>query len=95
MIRDELAYSYTSQCEKEYEWWWEGGQTFGDGYEQEIAAGHQEGLLACFEDSYSAGTKQGYSDYIDDYVYDEYPTNIYDESSYGKGSAEGWAEVKE
>jgi hypothetical protein len=90
----ELAYSYTSHCEEEYEWWWEGPQTFGDGYEQGIAEGHQEGLLVCFEDSFDVGSEQGYSDYINDYEYNEEPDGTYDNSSYGKGYAEGWAQAE-
>jgi hypothetical protein len=63
----DLAYSYTSECEVEYEWWWEGPQEFGDGYEQGIKDGHQQGLMICYEDSHQVGYEKGYSDYIDDY----------------------------
>jgi hypothetical protein len=90
----EFAYSYTSQCEEEYEWWWEGPQAFGDGYEQGISDGHQEGLLVCFEDSFDEGREQGYSDYINNNEYNEEPDSPFDISSYGKGYAEGWAQAE-
>jgi hypothetical protein len=45
----DLAYSYTSQCEEEYDWWWEGPQSFGDGYEDGVKAGHDDGLAVCGE----------------------------------------------
>lgn len=88
----ELAYSYTSQCEEEYEWWWEGPQDFGDGYEIGIDEGHQEGLWVCYENSNEAGYELGYSDYIDDYEYDDEPYGTYDYTSYETGYAKGWAQ---
>jgi hypothetical protein len=87
----DLAYSYSSQCEEDYEWWWEGPQAFGDGYKQGIEDGHQDGLLVCYEDSYDAGNDQGYSDYIDEYEYDGEPNETYEYTSYEKGYSEGWA----
>jgi len=90
----DLAYSYTSECELDYDWWWEGPQAFGDGYEQGIKDGHQEGLLVCYEDSHQAGYDKGYSDYIDDYEYDAEPDGTYDATSFEKGYVDGWAEAK-
>lgn len=90
----ELAYSSTSQCEEEYERWWEGPQEFGDGYEQGIDDGHQEGLLVCYEDSHQAGYDQGYSDYIDDYEYNAETDELYDSTSYEKGYVDGWAQAE-
>lgn len=90
----ELAYSYTSQCEEEYEWWWEGPQAFGDGYEQGIDDGDREGLLVCFEDSHEAGYKQGFLDYTDDYEYTAETDELYDATSYEKGYVEGWEQAE-
>jgi Excalibur calcium-binding domain len=92
----DLAYSYTSQCEEEYEWWWEGPNSFGEGYEAGINDGHYEGLEVCFEESYQTGYVTGDYDYIQGNEYDEtpYQFDVVDESSYGKGYAEGWEEAK-
>jgi hypothetical protein len=90
----ELAYSYTSQCEEEFEWWWEGPQAFGDGYEQGIEDGHQEGMSICYENSRTAGYDQGYSDNIDDYGYDGNPHETYDYTSYEEGYSEGWDDAE-
>lgn len=90
----EIAYSYTSQCEEEYEWWWEGPQTFGDGYEQGIEDGHQEGMSICYKNSRTAGYEQGYSDYIDDYGYDGEPQETYDYTTYEEGYSEGWGQAE-
>ncbi|MCL6572898.1 MAG: YHYH domain-containing protein [Bacillus sp. (in: Bacteria)] len=90
----DLAYSYTSECEEDYEWWWEGSQEFGDGYEQGIKDGHQEGLLVCYEDSHQEGYDKGYSNYIDDYEYDAEPDGSYDATSFEKGYVDGWAQAE-
>jgi hypothetical protein len=89
----ELSYGYASQCEP-YEWSWEGTQDFGDGFEQGIEDGDQEGRLICYEDSYAVGEEQGYSDYLDGYEYSEEPNPNYDSDSYIKGYAEGYATAK-
>jgi hypothetical protein len=43
----DYAYSYTSNCQEDYEYWWEGPQAFGDGYEAGITDGHNDGLTVC------------------------------------------------
>ncbi|MFE8701042.1 YHYH domain-containing protein [Cytobacillus sp. FJAT-54145] len=85
----EYSYSYTSECEEEYEWWWEGSQAFGDGYEQGIADGHEEGLEVCYMNSYNSGYEWGYSDYQEGLEYDG-TTVIYDEITFEEGYADGW-----
>ncbi|WML56505.1 YHYH domain-containing protein [Neobacillus sp. PS2-9] len=86
-----LAYSYTSKCEEEYEWWWKGPQSFGDGYEQGIEDGHEEGLEVCYKNSRDAGYEQGYQDYIDEYEYNSEPDDTYDYDTYLEGYDEGWS----
>ncbi|CAM4083046.1 hypothetical protein BAMA_16710 [Bacillus manliponensis] len=87
----DLAYSYTSQCEEEYDWWWKGHKAFGEGYEQGIEDGHEEGLSICYENSRQAGSNRGYSDYVNDDGYDDTPYKTYDYDSYEDGYAEGWS----
>jgi Excalibur calcium-binding domain len=91
----ELAYSYTSQCEEDYEWWWEGSNSYGEGYENGIDDGHYDGLEVCFEESHQIGSDSGRYDLENGNEYDEIPYESYvDEASYGKGYAEGWAEAE-
>ncbi|MDZ5472700.1 YHYH domain-containing protein [Bacillus sp. 31A1R] len=87
----DYAYSYTSTCEKDYEWWWEGSQEFGNGYEEGIADGHEEGLEVCIEDSEDAGYQEGYDDYQYDEEYDsEPPYGDYLEEVYKQAYVKGW-----
>ncbi|MGG0720250.1 YHYH domain-containing protein [Robertmurraya massiliosenegalensis] len=88
----DYAYSYTSVCEEDYEWWWEGPQEFGNGYEAGIEDGHFEGLQVCFEDSYQFGYDAGFEDSQNEYEYNEEPYLTVDEPSYGEGYADGYAD---
>lgn len=42
----QTAYSHTSKCE-DYEWWWEGSQSYGNGFEAGIKAGEVAGDKVC------------------------------------------------
>ncbi|MCA1066183.1 YHYH domain-containing protein (plasmid) [Rossellomorea sp. AcN35-11] len=65
----ELAYSYTNNCEEEYEWWWEGPEAFGQGYEDGIEQGHADGMEVCKRESIEKGKKDGYYNGSNNYTY--------------------------
>lgn len=90
----QTAYGHTSQCDQDYDWWWEGPQAFGAGYEQGIKDGHQDGLEVCYQDSHDTGYDQGYADYVDANEYDSEPYETYDSASYEKGYDEGWSQAE-
>lgn len=90
----EVAYSYTSQCEEDYKWWWEGSQTYGDGFEKGIKEGHDAGLEVCYETSKQEGYDQGYADNQDGVDFDSGNSEDYDPASYEEGYQEGWDEAE-
>lgn len=89
----EYAYSYTSQCIEDYEWWWEGPQEFGNGYEDGIEEGHKEGLEVCYEDSFKSGYDSGYSDYENSFGYDG-ASEDFNEVTFEEGYSEGWSDAE-
>lgn len=89
----EYAYAYTEQCQEEYDWWWEGPQRFGDGYEKGIHNGHEDGLEVCYRESIQMGYDWGYSDYEDGYEYDD-STEDFDEVSFVDGYSDGWSDAE-
>lgn len=88
----ELEYGYTSQCEYEYEWWWEGTEAFGEGYEQGIAEGHEDGVADCLQASTDKGIEYGYTDFEENYEYNNILPGSYDTEAYEEGYEVGCEE---
>ncbi|WP_043933817.1 YHYH domain-containing protein [Bacillus sp. EB01] len=88
----DTAYGYTSNCEEEYDWYWEGTDDFGRGFEDGIDDGHEEGLELCEQNSLDAGYSDGEDDSYIGLEYDEYRnySDEYQFEAYSEGYYDGY-----
>lgn len=90
----DTAYGFTSQCIEDYEWWWDGPQSYGDGFEDGIDDGHANGLEVCEQNSYDAGFSDAGDDSDNGLEYDEERNfeDTYQFDAYVDGYSDGYDE---
>ena len=88
----EIAFQYASICDLDYEWWWEGPQEYGSGFEAGIENGHEQGLKECYATSYETGIDSGKLDSDNENEYDDSleENSILDQNYYSDGYSEGY-----